>query len=43
VDWKFPPGKEKGFVFLGFVAAGRNKKMQCKGRRRLSVNYYSPF
>ena len=31
------PGK----VFLGFVAAARNKKMQWKG---LSVNYYSiPF
>lgn len=44
VDWKFPPWKEKGFLFLGFVAAARNKKMQwkCKGkRRRLSVNCYS--
>jgi hypothetical protein len=27
VDWKFPPRKEKGLLlFLGFVAAARNKK-----------------
>ena len=30
MDWKFPPGKEKGFLFLGFVAAARNKKMQMQ-------------
>jgi hypothetical protein len=38
VQWKFP--LPLGKVFLGFVAAARNKKMHWKG---LSVNYYIPF